>query len=78
MAKSGHFYVLLDIAMLRRRSLRLGEPEPRVYALSGPPRHRSASPRQTSSPRRTCKSCFSLFISLILTIIHLINEDPNK
>ena len=40
-AKFGHFYVMLDALMPRRRSARLGvelrlsKPEPRVSALSG-------------------------------------------
>ena len=76
MAKSGHFYVLLDTPTPRRGGL--GEPEPKVSALFGPSKRKSASPRQTSSPMRACKSCFSLFLPLILTIIHWINEDLNK
>ena len=61
----------------RRRSLSLGDPEPKVFALSGPPRRSSASPRRTSPPRcsitlprRTCKSYFGSSHPLILTIIH--------
>ena len=45
----------------RRRSLGLGEPEPKLAELSGPPRRSSALPRRTSlprhsiaSPKRTC------------------------
>ena len=45
MVKYGHLYVLLDAPMPRRRSARLGEPEPRVFALSGPPRCSSSSPK---------------------------------
>ena len=82
-AKSGHLCFQHDThtprhrAPPRRRSLLLGKPEPRVSALSGPPRHSSASLRRTSLPRRsialprrTCKSCFGSFLPLILTIIH--------
>ena len=89
-AKSGHFF-MLDIPMPRRRSarlsmeLRLGEPEAKISTLSGPPRHSSAPPRRTSPPRRsiasprhTYKSYFGSSLPLILTIIHFINEDPNK
>ena len=87
----GHFCVLFDTPTLgcrappRRRSIHLGEPKPKVYALFGPPRHSSASPRQTSSsrrsiasPRSTCKSCSSSSLLLILTRIHWNNEDSNK
>ena len=39
----------------RRRSLRLGEPEPKFYEFSGPPRRRNASPRRSIAlPRCTC------------------------
>ena len=62
----------------RRRSAHLDE-------ISDPPRRSNASPRRTSppkhsiaSPRHTCKSYFILSLPLILAIIHLINEDPNK
>ena len=71
-AKSGHFYILLDTLTPRRRSLRLGELEARISSFSGPPRHSIAS------PRRTCKSYFGFSLSLILTITHWINENPNK
>ena len=70
-AKSGHFCVQHDTPTPRSRSvhlgveLHLGELEPRVYALSG-------------SPRRTYESCFGSSLLSILTIIHWINEDPNK
>ena len=49
--KYSHFYILLDTPTPRCRSaslgveLRLGEPEPRVFELSGPPRQSSALPR---------------------------------
>ena len=86
MAKSGHFYVLLDTPMPRRRSLHLGKPEPRFSALSSPPRCCSASPRRSiasprrsiASPKRTCKPYFGSSLPLILTIINWLNEDPNK
>ena len=75
-AKSGHFYVQPVTPMPRRRSLCLGEPEPKFSALSGPPRRSSASPRKTSplrrsiAPlRRTYKSCFGSSLPLILAII---------
>ena len=67
----------------RRRSLCLGEPEPRVSALSSPPKRSSALPRRTSpprhnigSPKSTCKYYFGSSLLLILIIIHCINEDP--
>ena len=88
-AKTGPFLFLLDTPTPRRRSaclgveLRLGEPEPRVSTLFGPPRCSSSSLRRTSSPkhsiaspRHACKSCFGSSLLLILTIIHWINEDP--
>ena len=56
----------------RRRPLRLGRLEPRVSTLSGPPR------RSSAPPRCTYKSCFGSSLPLIITIIHWINEDPNK
>ena len=69
----------------RRRSLRLGEPDPRVSTLSGPPRRSNALPRRTSLPRRCIASSkrawkfyFGSSLPLILTIIHWINQDPNK
>ena len=34
--------------------------------------------RIIASPKRTCKLCFGSSLPLILKIIHLINEDPNK
>ena len=77
-AKSGHFCIQPDTptprrgAPPRRRSLRLGELEPKFSEFSSPPRHSNAP------PKRTCKLCFGSFIQLILTIIHWINEDPNK
>ena len=71
MVETGPFLFLLNGPTPRCRSallgveLRLGEPEPRVYALSGPPRCSSASLRRTSpsrrsiaSPRRAYKSFF--------------------
>ena len=71
MAETGPFLFLLNTPMPMCRSallgveLRLGEREPRVYALSSPPRRSSASLRRTSpsrrsiaSPRRVCKSFF--------------------
>ena len=85
MAKSGHFCILLDTPTPRRISarlgveLRLGEPEPEVFVFSGSPRRSNASPRRSiASPRRTYKSYFSSPLSLILTFINWINEDPNK
>ena len=92
MAKTGPFMFLLDNhtprrgALPRRRSLHLGEPEPKFSEFSGSPRHSSnAPPRQTFPPkcsiaslRRTCKSCFGSSLLLIITIIHWINEVPNK
>ena len=84
-AKSGHFCIQPDTPTPRRRaspkqrSLSLGELEPKVDALSSPPRRSSASPRRSiATPRRTCKSCFGSSLSLILPIIHWINEDPNR
>ena len=62
--KISHFCVQHDTPTPRHRSARLGEPEPRVSALSGPPR------RSGALPRRTCKSCFGFSLSLILTIIN--------
>ena len=79
MAKSSHFYVLLDTPMPRRRSLHLGKLEPRFSALSSPPRRCSASPRRSiASPKRTCNPSFGSSFPLILTIINWLNEDPNK
>ena len=91
MAKSGHFYILLDTPTPRRRSARLGvelrlaKPKSKFSEFSSPPKCSNAPPRRTSPPRRsialprrTCKSCFGSSLPLILTIIHLINEDPNK
>ena len=63
-AKSSQFCIQPDTPMPRQMSLHLGEPEPKVYALSGPPRHSCVS------PRRTFKSCFGSSLPLILTIIH--------
>ena len=77
-AKFGHLCVLLDALTPRHRSARLGvelllgEPEPRVSALSGPPK------RSSAFPRRACKSCLGSSLLLIITIFHWINEDPNK
>ena len=53
MAKIGPFLFLLNTPTPRRRSaLGLGEPEPRVFALSALPRHSSGPPRRNSaSPR---------------------------
>ena len=63
----------------KKRSLRLGKPEARIFALFGPPKRRSALPRHSlSPPKHTCKPCFGSSLPLILTIIHWINEDPNK
>ena len=82
MAKIGPFLFLLNTptprrrALSRRRSLRLGEPEPRVSTLSSPPRLDSALPRRTSpprrsiaSPRRACKFYFSSSFLLMRIII---------
>ena len=78
-AKSSHFFIHLDTATPSHRSARLGGPEPRNFALSGPHRHSSAPPRRSIAlPRRTWESCFGSSLPLILTIIHWINEDPNK
>ena len=71
-AKSSQFCILPDTPTPRRRSARLCEPKARIYAFSGLLR------RSIASPRRTCKSCFGSSLQLILTIIHWINEDPNK
>ena len=71
-ANSDHFCFQQDTRTPKRRSAHLGEPEPRVSALSSPPR------RSSASPKRTCKSCFGSSLSLILTIIHWINVDHNK
>ena len=75
----------MEAATPRWRPLRLGEPKAQIYAPSGPLRHSSASPKRTSPPRSsivlprcTCKSRFGSSLPLILTIKHLINEDPNK
>ena len=72
-------------ALPRQRSLRLGEPEAQISTLSGPPKRSNAPPRQTplprrsiASPTRTSEYCFGSPLPLILTIIHWINEDPNK
>ena len=85
MAKSSHFCIKLDTLMPRlgvspkRRSLRLGEPEPKFFEFSGPPRRSNSPPRSSiASPRRTCKSCFGSSFPLILTIFHWTNEDHNK
>ena len=62
----------------RRRHLLLGEPKVKFSELSGLPRRTSPPRRSEASPRHTCKLCFSSSLLLILTIIHWINEDPNK
>ena len=78
MAKTGPFMFLLDTptprrgASPRQRSLSLGEPEPIISTLSSPLR------RSIALPWRTCKSCFGSSLLLILTNIHLTNEDSNK
>ena len=60
MVKSGHFCILLDIptprprAPPRRRSLCLGEPEPKFSKFSSLLRRSNAPPRRTSLPKRTC------------------------
>ena len=85
MAKSYPFCILLYTPTPRRRSLRLGAPEAQISALSGPPKRSSAPPRRSSAllkrtppPRHTYESYFGSSLPLILTIIHWINEDPNK
>ena len=61
------------------RSLHLGEPKPKVSALSSPPKHSSASPKRSIAlPRHAYKPYFGSSLPLILKIIHWINEDPNK
>ena len=77
-AKSGHFCSQPDTFMLRRRSLRLGEPKARISTLSGLPRRTSPPRCSIAAPRRTCKLYFGSSLPLILTIVHWINEDPNK
>ena len=82
---------MFDTPTLRLKSpllgaeLRLSGSETGFLAFSGPPRRSSAPPRQTfpprrseASPKRTYKFCFSCFLPLSLTIIHWINENPNK
>ena len=56
MTKYGHFCIQPDTPTLRRRSLRLGEPEHKFFEYSGAPRHSNAPPRQTSQPRHSIAS----------------------
>ena len=62
MAKSGHCCIQPDTPTPRRRApprlrhLRQGEPEARIFALSGPPRRSSAPSRRTSPPRLSIAS----------------------
>ena len=72
--KSGHFCILLDTPMPRRRSAHLGfefclgELEPKFSKFFGSPRCSNALPRRSNAPSRlTCKSCFGSSLPLILT-----------
>ena len=61
MVKSDHFCIQPDTPTPRRRApprwrhLRLGEPEPKFFEFSGPPRRSNAWPRRSNAPfMRTC------------------------
>ena len=65
--------------------LRLGGPKIGFFfAFSGPLRSSNALPRRTSSPRWSLRLgvlasyVFSSYLLLSLTIVHWINENPNK
>ena len=78
---------MFDTPTRRRRSpclgvdLRLGGPEPWVSALSGSPRSSMlclGEPLHLSVAKLRLGASVSSSLPLILTIIHWINEDPNK